>query len=182
MPPNFCPSESAESFAKRIRNLHADIRRKIALSNENYKLAADVSRRNQEFNEGDYVMVRIRLERYPKHFFKKLHARAIGPHRIIRKLGPNAYLIELPSNMSISPIFNVEDLFPYRGTFEPPIVHTSVSAERVPTTSVPVPPRFLPLDDYVEDVLDDETVGSKHGGFQRYLIKGRDRPILDATS
>lgn len=91
MPSDFGPSESAESFAQHNRNVHADIRHKIALSNENYKLAADTHRRNQEFNEGDYVMVRIHSERYPKHSFKKLHARAIRPHQIIRRLGPNAY-------------------------------------------------------------------------------------------
>lgn len=41
---------------------------KLLLSNENYKLAADVHCRiNQEFNEGDYVMVRICSERYPNY-------------------------------------------------------------------------------------------------------------------
>ena len=112
LPPNF--------------HLHADIRCKIAQSNENYKLA-NAHRRSQEFNAGEYVLVRIHLERYPKNSFQKLHARAIGPHRIIRKFGPNAYLLDLPYNMSPSPIFNVEDLIPYRGTFEPLIVHAGAS-------------------------------------------------------
>lgn len=30
-------------------------------------------------------------------------------------------------------------------------------------------------------MLDDEIIGLKHGGFQRFLIKWRDRPISDAT-
>ena len=84
-----------------------------------YKLAADVHRRSKEFNVGDYVMVRIRPKRIPKTFSKKLYVRAMGPYSIIRKMGSNAYLLDLPNDMDISPVFNVEDLLPYRGTFEP---------------------------------------------------------------
>ena len=64
-------------------------------------------------------MVHIRPKRIPKTFSKKLYARAMGPYFIIRKLRSNAYLLDLPNDMYISPIFNVEDLLPYRGAFEP---------------------------------------------------------------
>ena len=74
-------------------------------------------------------MACIRTKRYPKHSFKKLpkhsfkklHARVLGPFRILKKLGSNAYLLELPPEMFISPLFNVEDLMTYRDTFEPPL-------------------------------------------------------------
>ena len=69
-----CVSELAENFAKHIHDLHDEIRRKISLSNEEYKLAADVRRRSKEFNVGDYVMVPIHPERIPKTFSKKLYA------------------------------------------------------------------------------------------------------------
>lgn len=39
------PAEFAETFAKHISDLHADIQRKIAQSNENNKLAADLHHR-----------------------------------------------------------------------------------------------------------------------------------------
>ena len=70
-------------------------------------------RRSKEFHVGEYVMVRIRPERIPKTFSKKLYARVIGSYCIIRKLGSNAYLLDLPNDMDISPVFNVEDLLPY---------------------------------------------------------------------
>jgi hypothetical protein len=38
----------------------------------------------------------------------------IGPCKVIRKFGENAYDIELPDGIEISPIFNVADLYPYR--------------------------------------------------------------------
>ena len=59
-----------KNFAKLIHDLHAEIRRKISLNNEEYKLVADVHRRSKEFNVGEYVMVRIHPERIPKTFPK----------------------------------------------------------------------------------------------------------------
>jgi hypothetical protein len=38
----------------------------------------------------------------------------IGPCKIIRKFGTNAYEIELPDGIRISPIFNISDLYPYK--------------------------------------------------------------------
>jgi hypothetical protein len=38
----------------------------------------------------------------------------IGSCKVIRKFGANAYEIELPDGVGISPIFNVVDLYPYR--------------------------------------------------------------------
>jgi hypothetical protein len=38
----------------------------------------------------------------------------IGPCKILRKFVANAYEIEMPENVGISPIFNVTDLYPYR--------------------------------------------------------------------
>ena len=42
LPPHIHVSEPAENFAKHIHDLHGEIRRKISLSNEEYKLVADV--------------------------------------------------------------------------------------------------------------------------------------------
>ena len=38
----------------------------------------------------------------------------IGPCKILRKFGENAYELELPEGIRISPIFNISDLYPYR--------------------------------------------------------------------
>lgn len=35
---------------------------------------------------------------------------------MLAKYGPNAYKVELPKEMSISPIFNVKDLIKYKGS------------------------------------------------------------------
>jgi hypothetical protein len=38
----------------------------------------------------------------------------IGPCRVLKKFGANAYEIELPDGIRISPILNISDLYPYR--------------------------------------------------------------------
>ena len=113
LPRHMRVSKLAKNLAKQIYDLHVEIRRKISLSNEEYKLTADVHRRFNEFNVGEYVTVRIHLERIPKTFSKKLYARAMNPYSIIHKLGSNAYLLDLPNDMDISHVFNVENLLPY---------------------------------------------------------------------
>ena len=86
LPPHMHVSGPTENFAKYIHDLHAEIRRKISLSNEEYKLATDVHQGYKEFNVGEYVMVRIHPERITKTFSKKLFARAMDLYSIIRKL------------------------------------------------------------------------------------------------
>ena len=56
------------------------------------------------------VMVLIRPERYPKGKYKKLHSKNVGPQRVLKKISSNAYVLDLPKNMGISNIFNIEDL------------------------------------------------------------------------
>jgi hypothetical protein len=38
----------------------------------------------------------------------------IGSCKILRKFEANAYEIEFPDDVGISPIFNIEDMYPYR--------------------------------------------------------------------
>ena len=38
----------------------------------------------------------------------------MGPCKILRKFSTNAYELELPTGIGISPIFNVVDLYPYK--------------------------------------------------------------------
>ena len=70
-------------------------RKLIAQSNANYKLRADVRKRFKTSNVGDYINVRIRLERFPPGTVKKLHARNADPFQILKKLNDNAYVINL---------------------------------------------------------------------------------------
>lgn len=63
-------------------------------------------------------MAHLRKERFPTWEYNKLKLKKIGPCRILRKFSSNAYEIELPSDIGISPIFNVFYLYPFKGENE----------------------------------------------------------------
>ncbi|KAK8952345.1 hypothetical protein KSP39_PZI004083 [Platanthera zijinensis] len=128
------PSASAESFVEHLHELHESIRKKIATNNENYKAYADIRRRERNFEIGAQVLVRIRPERFPSGTARKLNARRMGPYTVVRRIGTNAYEIDIPNHMGISRVFNVEDLTAY---FEE-------QAYEDPFESLPVEPPLEP--------------------------------------
>ena len=58
-------------------------------------------------------MIHLRKNRFPIGTYNKLKDRQLGPFCILKKVGENAYKIELPPNMHIHPVFNVADLKQY---------------------------------------------------------------------
>ena len=89
-------------------------------NNVDYKASVDLHCRLRTFNVSDYVMIRMRPERFPPRTVKKLHARSAGPFKILKKINSNAYVVDLLPDFGISYTFNIEDLVSYRGTFDTP--------------------------------------------------------------
>jgi len=58
-------SDSTSAFASHIRALHKEIREKIIKNNVDYKASANLHRKLRTFNVDDYMMVRMRPERFP---------------------------------------------------------------------------------------------------------------------
>ena len=126
--------------------------------------------RAKEFNVDEYVMVRIRFKRIPKTFSKIFYSRATSPYYVVHKLRSNAYLLDLPNDMDISLVFNVDDLLSYRYTFEPSTSPSSMPAGEARICALIVP-SLQYFKEMVDIILNDEFVTSRDGGFRCFLVK-----------
>jgi len=61
-------SKPASTFAQHIHDSHDEIRSAIAMSNDSYKLSANVDREDTYFEMGDFVMTHVQSESLSKHF------------------------------------------------------------------------------------------------------------------
>ena len=61
------------------------------------------------------MLVHLKWSRLQKGFSSKLQMKRIGPCKILSKYGVNAYKIDLPKEMTLSPIFNVKEIVPSKG-------------------------------------------------------------------
>lgn len=77
------------------------------------KQSADAKRRNESFDIGDLVYLKLRpyqRKSFSRRPFEKLVTRFYGPFPIINKVGTSAYTLELPPSSKIHPAFHVSQL------------------------------------------------------------------------
>ena len=60
-------------------------------------------------------MVFLRKERFRVCTYHKLRSKKLGPCKILRKFGENAYKVALPQGLNISPTCSVSDLYAFHG-------------------------------------------------------------------
>jgi hypothetical protein len=77
-------SEGAVDFLRHIHDIHEEVRKKIAVSNDRYKTRVDAHRRVVEFQPGDLVLIHLRPERFTKGSLHKLHSRRAGPFQVLQ--------------------------------------------------------------------------------------------------
>ena len=97
----------------------------------------------------------------------------IGPCKILRKFLANAYELEIPTGVGISPIFNVAYLYPYE------VDDTRTFTEGEDLSEVLKWVRQMPLEQplEVEGILDTKVVKrTRKKDYLEYLVTWKKRP------
>ncbi|KAF9665289.1 hypothetical protein SADUNF_Sadunf16G0107200 [Salix dunnii] len=156
-----------------MQHIHDECKRRLTISSNSYAAAANAKRKDRQFHEGDMVLVRLRPERFPPGSVSKLHARRAGPFKIVKKMGSNAYVVELPSEFGISPVFNIEDITAFKGdTSILPVPATSADG-KFPTNTAPR--------DEIASILDHQFVSTRRGGYYKFLVQWKNRPNSESV-
>jgi hypothetical protein len=164
-------SASAEDFAEAMKELHSQVKERLKNLNKEYKHRVDQHMRELQFEVGDLILENLRKERFPRGTYSKLKMKKIGPCKIVRKFGENAYEIELPDGIKISPIFNISDLYPYRAKEDSE--HREVQCAK----------QMLVAENPLMESILNMTVSKRTGRkeYFEYLVKWKGHPVEDAS-
>ena len=113
-----------------------------------------------------------------------MQARSARPFKILKRVGPNAYLLDLLPNYGISSTFNIEDLVAFKGIAVIP--DTPFDEPLLDPIDIPLPipaPLNLPYarKEHIDAILDEKIVSTRDGGVQRFLVRWQGHPTSDCT-
>ena len=154
----------AEELVKNLAELTKELKENIKIAIEKQEKYANKHRMEPpEFKKNDKVWINSSL--IIKNGNKKLKPRKLGPFKILSKISPVSYKLDLPKNLRIHPIMHVSDLEPY---FE----------DKFGRNQEPPPIIINNEEEYeVEQILDKRT----HYGKIQYLIKWKGYPLSEAS-
>ncbi|GKA54322.1 transposon ty3-G gag-pol polyprotein [Tanacetum coccineum] len=149
------------------------LRNNLLASQNRMKVNADRHRRELEFNVGDLVYIKLQPYRQSSvvsRYSAKLAPRFFGPYKILNRVGPVAYRVELPPGSLIHDVFHVSLLRRFVGTAPEVIQVTQDEPVVSPTLMQP------------EEILEERVVRKgKYRPKTELLVKWKGRPREDAT-
>ena len=164
---------ASDQRIEQLRTALVAAKASILAAQERQRRYADRHRRDVSFSVGDRVLLSTEhLKVVGDRRSPKLHSKYIGPFRITRIVGSNAYELDLPLSMKIHPVLNVSRLKSYRdGSITHP--HRAQPHHRPPPE----------CDEDGAEVFEVERVLEKRGSNSRleYLVEWKGYPRWEAT-
>lgn len=166
-----------EEAADRIRRLAADLaqaKQNILRAQQRQSHYADEHRRHVTFAVGDQVLLSTEhLKMRGAVGSPKFASKYIGPFKIKRVVGDNAYELDLPEQLQIHPVLNISRLKTYHD-----------GAASFPTRPSPhsrPPPEVIEADGAQHFEVENILASRGRGARKQYLIRWKGYPIWEAT-
>ncbi|KAJ9512244.1 hypothetical protein QJQ45_012797 [Haematococcus lacustris] len=126
-PSTLVPSPAADAFVTTMRSNIDTAKAALQRAVDKQKQHADKHRRHLEFNVGDKVLLSTAtLTLKTPSNSAKLQPRYVGPFKVLTKISPVAYKLDLPTTMRITPTFHISKLRPYLTTSSFPDRHVDL--------------------------------------------------------
>jgi hypothetical protein len=108
-----------------------EAKRALQAAQERQRAYYDAGRKEQEFSEGQEVLLNSVNLRFKQGGARKLMPKWVGPFRVKRRVGQLAYELELPPSLPVHPVFHTALLRPFRsdGRHQPPPLPLQVAGE-----------------------------------------------------
>ena len=95
--------------------MHERVKNQIENKIKVYSTKGNKGRKELVLNEGDWVWLHLRKDRFPTKRKSKLSPRGDGPFQVLERINNNAYRLDLPEEYGVSTTFNISDLIPFAG-------------------------------------------------------------------
>jgi transposase InsO family protein len=165
----------ADERAARLRSVLDEVKRNLSAAQQRQARYADRHRRDVTFAVGDAVLLSTANLKFVDSDRRtpKLASKYIGPFKVTRVKNNNSYELDLPPQMNVHPVFNIDRLKPYRD-----------GNRLFPDRPSPFdrPPPEIAREDGAE-VFEVERILAKRGRADRaeYLVLWRGYPLHEAT-
>jgi len=104
--------ESRLEFEKK---LHERVKNQIENQTKVYSNKGNTGRKELVHNEGDWVWLHLRKDRFPTKRKSKLSPRGDEPFHVLERINNNAYRLDLPEEYGVNTIFSISDLISFVG-------------------------------------------------------------------
>ena len=156
-------NETANRFVTNLENIMTQLQFHLKNAQDTIKMYADQHRIDKHFNVGDMVLLSTRNLESDRPS-RKLDYVSVGPYKIIEKINPVAYRLELPRTSRAHNVFHVWLLEPYYDPNPQTYVNeTPTSSHLAPIPIVSNEKVFYKIDKILDSREDEDT--------WRYLIR-----------